>query len=62
MAVFAGKIDYPIYTFWDQPDHQANHVDDWRTDRSQVNVVDFTDWNKVDDFGRFNRGDVTRYG
>ena len=51
LAVFAGKINYPIYTFWDR---QIIRFIMWMTkgptDRQAV--VDFTDWNKVDDFGR----------
>ena len=51
LAVFAGKINYPIYTFWDR---QIIRFIMWMTkgptDRHAV--VDFTDWNKVDGFGR----------
>ena len=51
MAVFAGKIDYPIYTFWDR---QIIRLIMWLTrgPTDLKSVVDFTDWNKVDDFGR----------
>ncbi len=51
LAVFAGKIDYPSYGFLDRlmirfimwMTHGPTHRD---------TVVDFTDWKKVDDFGR----------
>ncbi len=51
LAVFAGKIDYPSYGFLDRlmirfimwMTHGPTHRDA---------VVDFTDWKKVDDFGR----------
>jgi menaquinone-dependent protoporphyrinogen oxidase len=51
LAVFAGKIDYPIYTFWDR---QIIRFIMWVTDgpTDPEAVVEFTDWNKVDDFGR----------
>jgi menaquinone-dependent protoporphyrinogen oxidase len=51
MAVFAGKIDYPIYTFWDR---QIIRLIMWMTGgpTDPKSVIDFTDWNKVDDFGR----------
>ena len=50
-AVFAGKIDYPIYTFWDR---QIIRFIMWVTEgpTDPEAVVEFTDWNKVDDFGR----------
>ncbi|MFV2035558.1 MAG: menaquinone-dependent protoporphyrinogen IX dehydrogenase [Halocynthiibacter sp.] len=50
-AVFAGKIDYPLYTFWDR---QVIRLIMWMTGgpTDPRSVVDFTDWNKVDDFGR----------
>ena len=50
-AVFAGKIDYPIYTFWDR---QVIRFIMWMT-RGPTDpqaVVEFTDWTRVDDFGR----------
>ncbi|MEI7841911.1 MAG: menaquinone-dependent protoporphyrinogen IX dehydrogenase [Gallionellaceae bacterium] len=51
LAVFAGKIDYPSYRFLDRlmirfimwMTHGPTHRDA---------VIDFTDWNKVDDFAR----------
>jgi menaquinone-dependent protoporphyrinogen oxidase len=51
MAVFAGKIDYPIYGFWDR---QIIRLIMWMTrgPTDPTSVIDFTDWNKVDDFGR----------
>jgi len=50
-AVFAGKINYPIYTFWDR---QIIRFIMWITKgpTDPQAVVEFTDWNKVDDFGR----------
>ena len=51
LGVFAGKINYPIYDFWDR---QIIRFIMWLTkgptDRQAV--VDFTDWNSVDEFGR----------
>lgn len=51
LAVFAGKIDYPIYTVWDR---QVIRFIMWMTKgpTDPQTVVEFTDWNKVDDFGR----------
>jgi menaquinone-dependent protoporphyrinogen oxidase len=51
LAVFAGKINYPIYTFWDR---QIIRLIMWMTGgpTDPAAVVEFTDWNKVDDFGR----------
>jgi len=51
MAVFAGKINYPIYTFWDR---QAIRFIMWMTKgpTDLATVVDFTDWEKVEEFGR----------
>jgi menaquinone-dependent protoporphyrinogen oxidase len=51
LAVFAGKINYPIYTFWDR---QIIRLIMWMTGgpTDPEAVVEFTDWNKVDDFGR----------
>ncbi len=51
LAVFAGKIDYPKYTFWDR---QAIRFIMWMTKgpTDPQAVVEFTDWNSVDDFGR----------
>jgi len=51
LAVFAGKINYPVYTFWDR---QIIRLIMWMT-RGPTDpraVVEFTDWNKVDEFGR----------
>ncbi len=51
LGVFAGKIDYPIYGFWDR---QAIRLIMWitkgPTDPTTVN--EFTDWDKVDEFAR----------
>lgn len=51
VAVFAGKINYPIYTFWDR---QIIRLIMWMTGgpTDPEAVVEFTDWKKVDDFGR----------
>jgi menaquinone-dependent protoporphyrinogen oxidase len=51
LAVFAGKIDYPIYTFWDR---QVIRFIMWMTKgpTDPKAVVEFTDWDAVDDFGR----------
>ncbi len=51
IAVFAGNIDYPIYPFWDR---QMIRFIMWITKgpTDPQAVVEFTDWNKVDDFGR----------
>ena len=51
LAVFAGKIDYPRYHFFDR---QIIRFIMWMTNGpTQLNaVVDFTDWKKVDDFAR----------
>jgi menaquinone-dependent protoporphyrinogen oxidase len=51
LAVFAGKINYPIYRFWDR---QIIRLIMWMTGgpTDPEAVVEFTDWNKVDDFGR----------
>ena len=49
LAVFAGKIDYPSYTFWDRA---AIRFIMWMTKgpTDPTAVVEFTDWNKVDEF------------
>jgi menaquinone-dependent protoporphyrinogen oxidase len=51
LAVFAGKIDYPRYHFFDR---LMIRFIMWMTDGpTQRNaVIDFTDWQKVDEFGR----------
>jgi len=51
LAVFAGKIDYPRYGFWDR---QMIRLIMWITKgpTDPQAVVDFTDWNQVDAFGR----------
>jgi len=51
LAVFAGKIDYPIYPFWGR---QVIRFVMWITKgpTDPQAVVELTDWNKVDDFGR----------
>ena len=49
LAVFAGKIDYPSYTFWDR---LAIRFIMWMTKgpTDPTSVVEFTDWDKVDEF------------
>ncbi|MEJ2689575.1 MAG: menaquinone-dependent protoporphyrinogen IX dehydrogenase [Deltaproteobacteria bacterium] len=51
LAVFAGKLDYPRYRFWDR----------WmirlimfmtKGPTEPKAIVEFTDWNQVEDFGR----------
>jgi len=51
LAVFAGKIDYPRYGFLDK---QAIRFIMWMTKgpTDPQAVVEFTDWDAVDDFGR----------
>ena len=50
LAVFAGKIDYPRYRFWDR---QMIRLIMWLTKgpTDPQSVVDFTDWKQVDAFG-----------
>ena len=50
LAVFAGKIDYPKYSFMDR---QVIRFIMWMTKgpTDPTAVVEFTDWNAVDDFG-----------
>lgn len=49
LAVFAGKIDYPKYRFWDR---QMIRLIMWMTKgpTDPKTVVDFTNWQQVDDF------------
>ena len=51
MAVFAGKIDYPRYGFMDRT---AIRFIMWMTKgpTDPTAVVEFTDWDKVDEFAR----------
>jgi len=51
LAVFAGKIDYPRYTFVDR---QMIRLIMWMTKgpTDPQTTIEFTDWNKVDEFGR----------
>jgi menaquinone-dependent protoporphyrinogen oxidase len=49
LAVFAGKLDYPKYGFWDRAIIRfIMLLTRGPTDRHAV--VDFTDWKQVDDF------------
>ena len=49
-AVFAGKLDYPMYGFWDRT---IIRFIMWMTrgPTDPTTVVEFTDWRKVDEFG-----------
>lgn len=51
LAVFAGKIDYPRYTFFDR---QMIRLIMWMTKgpTDPQMTIEFTDWDKVDKFGR----------
>lgn len=51
IAVFAGKIDYPSYRFWDR---QMIRLILWMTNgpTDPETVVEFTNWNHVEAFGR----------
>jgi menaquinone-dependent protoporphyrinogen oxidase len=50
MAVFAGKLNYPIYSFWDK---QIIRFIMWMTGgpTNPETVIDYTDWQKVESFG-----------
>jgi menaquinone-dependent protoporphyrinogen oxidase len=52
LAVFAGKIDYRRYRFWDR---QIIRMIMWITKgpTDPEAVVDFTDWDQVEAFGLF---------
>jgi menaquinone-dependent protoporphyrinogen oxidase len=51
LAVFAGKLDYPSYRFWDR---LAIRLIMWMTKgpTDPTTVIEFTDWERVDEFGR----------
>ena len=51
LGVFAGKINYPIYNFWDR---QIIRFIMWMTHgpTDPSAVVEFTDWDQVETFGR----------
>ena len=51
LAVFAGKIDYPKYGFWDR---QIIRFIMWMTQgpTDSKSVVEFTNWDDVEAFGR----------
>ena len=51
LAVFAGKIDYPKYGFWDR---QVIRFIMWLTQgpTDPESVVEFTNWDDVEAFGR----------
>jgi menaquinone-dependent protoporphyrinogen oxidase len=50
LAVFAGKIDYKLYTFWDR---NMIRLIMWITKgpTDPSTNIEFTDWNQVDSFG-----------
>ena len=51
LAVFAGKINYPIYGFWDRAIIRfIMWLTGGPTERNAV--VEFTDWRQVETFGR----------
>lgn len=51
LAVFAGRLEYPSYTYFDR---QMIRLIMWMTKgpTAKDTVVEFTDWDKVDEFGR----------
>jgi menaquinone-dependent protoporphyrinogen oxidase len=51
LDVFAGKLDYPRYGFWDR---LAIRFIMWMTKgpTDPTAVIEFTDWQRVDEFGR----------
>lgn len=51
LAVFAGKLDYPRYSFWDK---QIIRFIMWMTKgpTDPDTVIDFTDWKQVESFGQ----------
>lgn len=51
LDVFAGKLDYPRYSFWDR--HIIRFIMLLTQGPTDPNtVVEFTDWNRVEAFGR----------
>jgi menaquinone-dependent protoporphyrinogen oxidase len=51
LAVFAGKLNYPIYSYWDK---QIIRFIMWMTrgPTDPDTVIDYTDWNQVEAFGQ----------
>lgn len=51
LAVFAGKLNYPIYSFWDK---QIIRLIMWITKgpTDPDTVIDYTDWKQVDSFAQ----------
>ena len=51
LGVFAGKLDYPSYGFWDR---LAIRFIMWMTKgpTDPTAIIEFTDWEQVDEFGR----------
>jgi menaquinone-dependent protoporphyrinogen oxidase len=50
LAVFAGKLNYPIYSYWDR---QIIRFIMWMTKgpTDPDTVIDYTDWSQVETFG-----------
>ena len=55
LAVFAGKLDYPRYSYWDR---QIIRFIMWMTKgpTDPETVIDFTDWKQVEAFGQLVSG------
>jgi len=51
LAVFAGKLDYPLYGFWDRAIIRLIMLLTQGPTDPQA-VVEFTDWERVEEFGR----------
>jgi menaquinone-dependent protoporphyrinogen oxidase len=51
VAIFAGKLNYPVYSFWDR---QVIRLIMWMTSgpTNPDAVVDYTDWDRVEAFAR----------
>ena len=51
LAVFAGKLDYPKYSYWDK---QIIRFIMWMTKgpTDPATVIDYTDWKQVESFGQ----------
>ncbi len=51
LAVFAGKLNYPIYSYWDK---QIIRFIMWMTKgpTDPDTVIDYTDWSQVEAFGQ----------
>jgi len=51
LAVFAGKVDYPKYTFWERLMIQLIMLMT-KGPTDPKSTVEFTDWNQVENFGQ----------